>query len=357
MRTISIHHGGEVFSYPENERDSLIDFSININPLGMSPKGKWALLQALDRDVLRYPDTEARDLRAALSERYKVEEKQITIGNGATELMYMLLQLLRPKRVIIPEPAFGEYRLSAIAAGCEITSIPLNEHDFSLPVDAISKSMTEDFLIYLGNPNNPDGRLLEEGALKKILQEAEQKNGHVVVDESFIDFGHGKSYRSLCAAHPSLIVVMSLTKFYACPGLRVGCAFSSPEIASALAGRLVPWHINGPVQTYMTAALSDTNYIRQSVSYCAEQKKKLSAGLTGYEQIRQFPGYANYILCKLSPSAGTVSQLEDTLRPYHILIRNCSNYTHLSEYWFRVAVRKESENTQLLSAFRKALNI
>lgn len=356
MEQDSVRHGGEVFSYPESERDSFIDFSININPLGMSPKGKLALLQGLDRDILRYPDTKARDLRTALSERYQVDEQQITLGNGATELMYTLLQLLRPKRVIIPEPAFGEYRLSAMAAGCEIKSIPLSDRDFSLPVDAILDLVAADSLIYLGNPNNPDGHLLPENDLNKILKTVEEKHGYVVVDESFIDFGHGKSYRYLCSTHSSLIVVMSLTKFYACPGLRAGCAFSSPALASALAGRLVPWHINGPAQTYMTAALSDTDYIRQSVSYCAEQKRKLCDGLSKYEELHHFKGYANYVLCRLDPEAGTVPELEEQLRSHHILIRNCSNYTYLNEYWFRVAVRTDSENNLLVSALRKALS-
>lgn len=346
-------HGGEVFSIPEKERDQFIDFSININPLGLSPKGKDALLQSLDRDVLRYPDTEAGDLVTALSGRYGVDTTQITVGNGATELMYALILLLRPKRVIIPEPSFSEYRLSAQAAGSEIVSIPLEMPDFSLPVEDICAQITHKSLIYLGNPNNPDGKLLSEGHLSQILDAAANHHSYVVVDESFIDFGNGRSYRARCGTNPYLIVVMSLTKFYACPGLRIGCAFSSAGIASALSERLIPWHINGPVQTYMRSALSDGAYIQKSINYCREQKDILYEGLSDFREIHYICGYANFILCRLDPTSGTVSAMEEKLRAHKLLVRNCGNYTYLDDSWFRIAVRSADENAKLLSALKE----
>ena len=113
-------HGGDIFKLPGGERDGFLDFSININPLGLSPKGKEALIRSWEKEVLRYPDMECRELISALANRYGMPDRMITVGNGATEIMYTLLRVLLPGKVYVPAPSFSEYRLSAESVNAKV---------------------------------------------------------------------------------------------------------------------------------------------------------------------------------------------------------------------------------------------
>ena len=197
MSIKSSRHGGDVFGLSEEEQDKVFDFSININPLGLSPEGRAALLAHWEKETLRYPDVECRALKKSLSIRYGIPEESMALGNGATELMYKLLELLHPKKVIVPAPSFSEYRLSAEAAGCPVDSFLLKaDQGFALPLEEIEKKLLPHSLIYLGHPNNPDGQLLSPSDFEAVLRLAKKKESFLIIDESFIDFvGDDVSYR------------------------------------------------------------------------------------------------------------------------------------------------------------------
>ncbi len=352
MTEKSARHGGDVFGLSETEQEKVLDFSININPLGLSPLGREALLHSWEKETLRYPDVECRRLKAALSLRYGIAEDTIALGNGATELMYKLLSLLSPKKVLVPAPAFSEYRLSAEAAGCAVESFLLSKSDgFRLPLADIEQKMTPHSLIYLGHPNNPDGQLLAEDDFHAVLTLAKKKDSFVIVDESFIDFARGAhSYREELTASGCGAAVMSLTKFYAVPGLRIGCAFMAPDLRERLAATLIPWNVNGLAQLYMTAALADHAYQEETVSYGEKARADLAARLAQISDIEVLPGCVNFILCRLRGTFATAKDLQDALIPYHIFIRQCGNYEGLDDSYFRLAVRPKEENDRLLAA-------
>ena len=236
MTLKSSRHGGDVFSLAPSERNKILDFSININPLGLSPLGRRALLRYWEKATLRYPDVEDRDVTASLSAAYGMDKDTIALGNGATELMYTLLRFLKPEKVLVPAPAFSEYRLSAEAAGADTESFLLDQdHGFSLPLGELERKMVPRSLLYLGHPNNPDGCLLSMEDFKKVMALAEDRESYVVIDESFIDFVEGDvSYRSFVKTYSHLVVIMSLTKFYAVPGLRIGCSFAHPALTEKI---------------------------------------------------------------------------------------------------------------------------
>lgn len=138
MTLKSSRHGGDVFSLAPAERNKILDFSININPLGLSPQGRRALERYWEIETLRYPDVEDRDVTEALAKAYRMPKDTIALGNGATELMYTLLAMIRPSKVLVPAPAFSEYRLSAEAAGIPTESFLLDrDHDFTLPLEEL----------------------------------------------------------------------------------------------------------------------------------------------------------------------------------------------------------------------------
>lgn len=354
MTEKSARHGGDVFGLSAAEQEKVLDFSININPLGLSPLGKEALLRSWEREALRYPDVECRGLLAAISTRYGVPTDTIALGNGATELMYKLLSLLKPLKVLVPAPSFSEYHLSAEAAGCEVESFLLHkENGFRLPLKEIRRKMTAHSLLYLGHPNNPDGQLLHEDDFRAVMAMAEEKDAFVIIDESFIDFApEGISYRNELVRSSHGAAVMSLTKFYAVPGLRIGCAFMAPALCEKLKSTLIPWNVNGLAQLYMTAALSDAAYQAETVAYNQARRRELASGLSAISDIEILPGSVNFILCRLTGTFETAKALQDALFPYHIFIRQCGNYEGLDDSYFRVAVRPPEENEKLLAALR-----
>ncbi len=354
MTEKSARHGGDVFGLSVAEQEKVMDFSININPLGLSPQGKKALLHGWEKEVLRYPDVECRALLAAISKRYGVPSDTIALGNGATELMYKLLSLLKPVKVLVPAPSFSEYRLSAEAAGCQVESFLLHkENGFRLPLEEIRRKMTAHSLLYLGHPNNPDGQLLHEEDFHAVMAMVKEMDSFVVIDESFIDFApEGHSYRDELVQSPYGAAVMSLTKFYAVPGLRIGCAFMAPALCEKLKSTLIPWNVNGLAQLYTTAALSDTAYQKETVAYSKARREELVRGISSISDIEILPGCVNFILCRLKGTFETAKALQEALFPYHIFIRQCGNYEGLDDTYFRIAVRPEEENEKLLAALR-----
>ena len=355
MMRIENGHGGDVFTLPQSQQERLLDFSININPAGMSPKGKAAMLSHLEMDIERYPDVACRGIRQALSVRYGVPMEGITCGNGATELIYAFIRAFRPKVVCVPAPAFSEYRLAAEAEGVPVTSFLLEKDaGFQLGDSSFLENLAPGSLVFLGNPNNPDGLFLSRSAFHQVMAAVEKSGSWLMIDESFIDFaGDDRSFRQEVAHHPGLVICLSLTKFYAVPGLRIGAVFSSAAIADRLASVLYPWHVNGPVQRYMAAAVLDTEYAAESRRLVAEERLRMMRRLEKLPGIRVYPGTVNFLLLRLLD--GSVSQLADALLAKHIMIRQCGNYEGLDASFFRVAVRKKEENDYLLESLQEVL--
>ena len=358
MNLAESRHGGDIFGFDDEEQENVLDFSININPVGLSPLGKKKLLKYLETDILRYPDIKCRSLIKALSLRYNMDESFISVGNGATELMYTILRVLTPDKVYIPAPGFSEYKLSAKSVGIEAVEFPLKKSSgFSVPVSMIISRMKSHSAIYLGNPNNPDGQCLSEKSFYEIINAAQRNDSIVILDESFIDFlGDEWSYRQKCKEYKNLIIITSLTKFYAVPGLRIGCSFSYPEIACKIKDALIPWNVNGLAQRYMTYALEDKSYHEETVRYCSEERIKMLNGLSLIKEIKVCDGTVNFILCRLNGRFSNAQELQEALLPFHILIRQCGNYTGLDKSYFRLAIRTDTENQKLLEALRKVFH-
>lgn len=350
-------HGGEIFALSEAEREQILDFSVNINPLGMSPRGRKAVLSYFDREAGRYPDASCRQMKEALARHYGIPASAVTCGNGATELMYALVRAVRPSAVYVPAPSFSEYRFAAEAGGVPVHSFLLDSRKRFAPMDeTFLASLPRHPMLYLGHPNNPDGQILSKEQFRRFAEAAGAKEGWLVIDESFIDFlGTEYSYAGEIGACPQVVVLFSLTKFYAVPGLRIGAAFSSPAVAEALARQLCPWNVNGPVQLYISEAVQDAPYIEASRAYVRDERARMEAAFRRMPGLRVYDGTVNFFLLQLTGGM-TGADLSERLRPYHLKIRRCANYEGLDDTFFRAAVRKWEENEQLLSALGKVLN-
>ena len=348
-------HGGNVYEKCPTG-GAWLDFSANINPLGLSPRVREAIFSHVE-GIVNYPDPEARALKTAIASFYDVPQKKIVLGNGAAELFYSFFYIVRPKRLLLPVPSFSEYERAARAAGVKVIYLPLlKKHGFSLDLEAAVQQFSKEDVILLCSPNNPTGRLWERKELCVLLEKAEERGTYVVMDESFLDFredGEGYTSRHLTNEYPHLFVVQSMTKFFALPGLRLGFGIAEPNLCRQLESGKDVWNVNFLAQAAGVAALSDTVYHEAARSFVRREKKFLAAELAKLPGIEVFAPSVNFILFHLQRGKEFLQQLIMALRERGILLRDCSNYSGLDGAYLRAAVRSRSDNERLLEVMHE----
>lgn len=354
-------HGGNLYAAARQtggSPDDYLDFSANINPLGIPGSVRQAILSAVD-SIIHYPDAEATALKQAISRQYGVTADRITAGNGAVELLYLLCHALRPRRVLIPAPAFSEYERAARAAGAAIEYHFLRPGDgFAVPLEPLIDKLAAVDMLFLGNPNNPTAVLCRRQQLERLLTAARERQVTVVVDESFLDFlpdDSAYSCRPLLASYPHLFILHSLTKFYALPGLRLGFALTDPALTARLCAGKDPWNVNCLAQAAGVAALTDQDYRSRSRRLLTGAKAALYQRLSAIPGLKAYPPAVNFILLDIAATGLTAAKLCQALLKQRILVRDCSNYPGLSPYYIRVAVKRPEENQLLLQALQTVL--
>lgn len=344
-------HGGDIHGASfELDRDTcdLMDFSASINPLGMPSAARRAIKDGIE-SVLHYPDTENRELREAMAARFEVTASSIMVGNGSTELIYLLPRALRPKLALIASPTFSEYERACILSGARVDHFQLKESDGFLPhVDSFSRAMKKADMAFFCNPGNPSGNALSREKVLLLAREAKKNKCVLIVDEAFMEFCPEHSV--LGAQSANLVVIRSLTKFYALAGLRVGFACMPPKIMKALRKHKEPWSVNSLAGRAAQAALEDDDYLERTLRYVRRERWRLIKALNeiGIEPVRS---EANYLLFK-TPEARV---LLGGLKERGILIRDCSNFRGLGKNHLRIAVRTSMENHALIDAMKEVL--
>ncbi len=338
-------HGGDIYRKEVN-----IDFSVNINPLGMPKRVEEALRESL-AVCGRYPDIRAQELRDAIERMSGVNKRHILCGNGASELFLAIVHGVKPKKIMIPVPSFYGYEHAARAAGSEIIFYEMQEEaGFCLQPDFLEILGEETDLLFLANPNNPVGNMINSGLLEKVLKICLEKDIVLVVDECFLEFtGEDikRSLKSRLGEFPNLIIVRSFTKIFAMPGVRLGYLFcGNRDMLERIGNQLPEWNLSVLAQAAGIQACKETEYVRSTAGlvkrervYVRDELKK--AG------IRVFPSEADYLLIYSS------LPLYEKLLEHKILIRDCSNFRGMRKGFYRLAVKDHEENEVLLHAVRK----
>jgi threonine-phosphate decarboxylase len=357
----AFEHGGNLYAAIRKAGGSfaeILDFSANINPLGLSKKIRETLHESLE-SIIHYPDAQGFALKQAISQQYRVSTEYITIGNGAVELMYVLCHMIKPKRILVTAPTFSEYERAARACGAMIEYFNLNEStDFDIDVQGMTKRLSGIDVIFICNPNNPTGQLLENTQIEPLLLAAKKQNTYVVVDESFIDFLPDDSIytcRSFLEHYDNLIIVHSLTKFYAIPGLRLGFSLASFKVTNLLHEGKDPWNVNTLAQNAGVAALGDHMYQVESKEFIAKIKIELYNNLLEIDGLKPYLPSVNFILINIKKTQMTAEELRQAMATHNILIRDCSNYPGLSSQYIRVAVKRPEQNIRLVETLEKVI--
>jgi threonine-phosphate decarboxylase len=349
-------HGGNIFSVARSlgvSPEDILDFSASINPLGFADGVKQRVSAAFD-SVMHYPDSDATELKKALSLFHGVNDTQIIVANGSTELIYLLPRLIGGKRGLVVAPAFSEYAKALISAGMEVHYLKLDPEDgFHFSADMLEKSLSEGYdMMFLCNPGNPAGNLISRSVIREALDLCRAAGTFLVLDEAFMDFSEPDSAKSIVVNDGNGIVLRSMTKFYAIPGLRVGYALGSSGLVGTLRSLRGPWSVNTLAQIAAVASLSDESHVRRTSTFVENERTYLTDELARIGALKIYPSTANYLLIKIEKNI-SAGKLRLELMKRFILIRDCSNFEGLNGEFFRIAVRKREENEKLLDSLRE----
>lgn len=350
-------HGGRAFALAQElgcPVSAILDFSASLNPLG-PPTEALAAAQAALADACHYPESDGAVLAAALAAHHGLPAECVLAGAGATEFIFLVPRVLRPRRVLLVEPAFGEYRPALLQAGAAIDRLQLDPATgFRLDPAALRAALHPDTdLVWLANPLNPAGTGYPRELLLGLLAIL-PPSVTLVVDEAFVDFAPELSLADQAAVRPNLVVLRSLTKFYALAGLRIGWLAASPEAAVQLAAGREPWRLSTPAIAAGLACLQANTLRVATLQAMPVLRAELAAGL-GKLGVTGYPAVANYLLCRLPETAPAATAIADALRPAGILVRTCADFAGLDDRYLRLAVRSAADNRRLVGELAKLL--
>ncbi len=317
-------HGGidskEISKLKLNLED-IIDFSSNINPFVEANE----VLKKIQIKIDMYPDTGYHKLRKVISEIYGLHPENIIVGNGSTEIIYLICQayLNGKDRVIIPSPTFSEYERASRIMGSEPVSYVLKEENgFRIDVNKFIELLRthNHKIVFLCNPNNPTGRYLRERELKEILEE--NKNTLFVLDEAYVDFVKDPWNSIEFLKCKNLLIIRSLTKSHGLPGLRIGYALSNREIISNLEKVRPPWNVNSIAQeAAISVLINNREYLGKSRHEILRSKNYL---LRKIEEMGKkcIPSETGFFMVNVD----NASRLRLSLLRRGILVRDCTSF-------------------------------
>ncbi|WP_270772766.1 pyridoxal phosphate-dependent aminotransferase [Intestinibacter bartlettii] len=349
-------HGANVDNmakkFGKNEND-IIDFSSNVNPHIISDLGKY-VLEGLEKSR-SYPDINYTNLRNNISDYIKVDSELIIPGNGATEIIYLLMKSIK-RRLAILNPTFSEYGRGAKLNNLEIIDFHLKEeNNFSIDLDEIQKNMDKFDSLFICNPNNPNGKVKD---LNKLLDLMIENDKLLIVDETFMEFvGEEEKYSLINKIEqtPNLFILKAVTKFFGMPGLRLGYGVTSnKQIIKNIYEYKEPWTINSFAENLSNYLFKDKEYINGSKDYYINERKFMLEELRKISRLKVYDTDTNFVLIKLDDDEANSLKLE-LFEKYNILIRDASNFIGLDKSYIRVAIKSHNDNKVLIESLRKIL--
>ena len=347
-------HGGDIYSAREKIDGRIIDFSANINPLGIPQAVKDAIKDNID-GCEHYPDPLNRKLREAISAFEHIEKEYILCGNGSADIIFRLIYAIRPKKALILAPTFAEYECAMKNTGTEIDYFYLKEEDqFMITEDIVSYIKPKYDIMFLCNPNNPTGQIADPELMSRILHLCREYEILLVVDECFIDFlcdSDKYTLNNQLKNYDNLLILKAFTKTFAIPGIRLGYALcSNQDLLSRIDQSGQPWSVSVLAEKAGVAAFYDETYLPKTKEYIKQEHDFLTDHLK-ILNLRVYESKANYILFRTDD----IIPLKQLLSEQGLLIRSCKNYNGLDEHYYRIAVKIHEENIILIEKMNEIL--
>ena len=381
-------HGGNIYKiFREKNIKEILDYSSNINPYGIPESLKKRITENLEI-LERYPDPDYIELRQKLAHLNKVDVSNIILGNGATEIIFLFMKVINPKKILIAAPTFGEYERAAKATErvedssilgnsnkkkddekssgkqkIEIEYFELKESDdFKLNIHNLKNELEKKYdLLIICNPNNPTGKFLKLSETEQILKECNKYNTKLFIDEAFIDFlkdGMKESIINTKENRYNLFVTRAFTKFFAIPGLRLGYGiYFDKNLEKEISEKKEPWSVNNIAEIAGLTVLDDTEYIEKTLKWITEEKTYVYEKLNEISGIKPYKTEVNFITVKIEEklfSEGlNVKILREKMLEQGILIRDASNFNFLDERFFRLAIKDRENNDRVIETLKK----
>ena len=378
-------HGGNIYKvFREKNIKEILDYSSNINPYGIPESLKKRITENLE--VLeRYPDPDYVELRQKLANLNKVNLSDIILGNGATEIIFLFMKVINPKKILIVSPTFGEYERAVKATEIsgdtvslsssngdnknienkkiEIEYFELKESDdFKLNIGNLKNELENKYdLLIICNPNNPTGKFLKLAQTEEILKECNKYDTKLFIDEAFIEFladGMKESIINTEENKKNLFVTRAFAKFFAIPGLRLGYGmYFDKELEKKISEKKEPWSVNNFAEMAGSTVLDDAEYIEKTLKWIAEEKKYMYEKLNEISGMKVYETEVNFITGKIDEklfSEGlNVKILREKMLEQGILIRDASNFKFLDERFFRLAIKDRASNERVIEAMKE----
>ncbi len=346
-------HGGDIYTLDKPYK--IMDYSININPIGVPKSLKRAISRSMSKLEL-YPDMKNRKATEILAKHHSLNTNNIVIGNGATELIYLAIQTISPRKVLIPMPTFTEYQRVCKIVGCEVVPFELKkEVDFKFNVDDFIKKIDSSIdMIIICNPNNPTSKIIDKNSMKKLLEYCQPKGIYIMIDEAFADFTLSDiSVIGYIKKYANLIIIRSLTKFFAVPGLRIGYAVACESLSELFIANQYPWSVNYFASIVCEIALKDFNYINKTKKWLNQEPKRFYDMLCTLNGIKVYKPSVNYILIEIEQTLASI--MTERLLNKGILIRDASNFKFLDAHFIRIAIKDKKSNDKFFDKFSRCL--
>lgn len=355
-------HGAEVLSAAEESGllpQDILDFSSSVNPLGPSKKALEAAKKAFSL-ISAYPDSNCNELRQVIAGHFSgITKGNVVVGNGSTELMYLFAEvfLKEGEKALIPAPTFGEYESAVRKTGGTPKFVKLNKN-FNIEAATFEGEMAGAKIVFLCNPNNPTSMLIPQETLNDIIERALEQNTLVFLDEDFLEFVENEKTLTLIGKigkYPNLFILRSFTKIFGLTGLRIGYGIANEEIINVLSCAKIPWNVNCLAQAAAVAALKDEEHLLVTRELIKKEKAWLQAEIGQIKSLKFSVPDANFFFIDIRKSGLTATELKNKLLKQGILIRDCTSFRGLDEFYVRVAVKTRVENERLIDALKRTV--
>ena len=377
-------HGGNIYKvFREKNLKEILDYSSNINPYGIPESLKSRIIENLEI-LERYPDPDYVELREKLAHLNKIDISDIVLGNGATEIIFLFMKVINPKKILIVSPTFGEYERAVKAVGTSRNSIDLScsddnknienkeieieyfelkeSDDFKLNIGNLKNQLEKKYdLLIICNPNNPTGKFLKLAQTEEILKECNKYDTKLFIDEAFIEFladGMKESIINTEENKKNLFVTRAFTKFFAIPGLRLGYGmYFDKELEQKISEKKEPWSVNNIAEMAGLTVLDDTEYIEKTLKWITKEKIYMYEKLNEISGIKVYETEVNFITGKIDEKLFleglNVKILREKMLEQGILIRDASNFKFLDERFFRLAIKDRASNDRVIKAMKE----
>lgn len=329
----------------------ILDFSENCNPAG-PPRAVIDLWPNLVARLHAYPDPAGEPFLSKVADYHGVPKVSVFAGNGAAEILSLIAERYRGKRAIVVHPTFSEYEATLQAKGVEIERVIASEEDgFKLPIDLILARLAGASVVYICTPNNPTGVMPEREDILAVIRKAKEVECEVVLDEAFIDFiDESRSFIHELNEFPHVIIVRSMTKMYAIPGIRLGYVVAHSDVIVELKSAAPHWNVNGMAAVIGAACLGEEAYREAAIRHAAEERMKMSAFLREFG-CSVIESEANFLVFK-PHDAG---KLYTDMLAKGIVLRHSENFRGMEGRWLRIGMKSSAEMEELRRELAVAL--